>query len=147
MKNQLPLSELEKKPLYLPMQKVWFDEIESGRKTEEYRDGTDHYKSRFFKFDKKTSKPIAMRNYSTALLQEGYNSGARRLLVEVNKVEFDGDFTVFLGSILERLNFDRTNAPKRKASTEPRKPRQAKKKAICTIDKMIIRRGKISKRS
>lgn len=117
MRN-LPLAEPEKKPLYLPMQKVWFDEIETGKKTEEYREGTNHYKSRFFKFDK-NGEPIAVRNYSTVLLQEGYNSGARRMLIEVNSVQYDGDFTIFLGEIIERLNFDRSLAPKRKPLSKP----------------------------
>ncbi|WP_300685997.1 hypothetical protein [Chryseobacterium sp.] len=145
MKN-LPFAEPEKKPLYLPMQKVWFDEIETGKKKEEYREGTNHYKSRFFKSDK-NGNPIAIRNYSTVLLQEGYNPGARRMLIEVNSIQYDGDFTIFLGAIIERLNFDRSSAPKRKPSSKARHPGEARKKAKTTIEKMLSRRLKRSRRT
>ena len=33
----------QKKPLYLVMQKKWFDEIEAGRKVEEYREVSKFY--------------------------------------------------------------------------------------------------------
>lgn len=143
----LPLGLLEKKPLFLVMQREYFDEIDSGEKTEEYRHGGNFYISRFCKSDKTTGKIIAMRNYTSAILQEGYNTGARRMLIEVKKIEYDGEFTIYLGSISERLNFDQSNAPKRKASGEPRKPRKPAKKPKPLQDKLLSRRNKIIKRS
>ena len=40
------------KPLFLVMQKVWFDEIECGNKKVEYRDDSDFYISRLCNKDK-----------------------------------------------------------------------------------------------
>lgn len=95
----------QQKPLYLVMQSVWFNEIENGSKTEEYRDGSQFYKSRFCNIDKKTGEIISFKNYKSAILQEGYHAGARRMIIEVEKIELKRDFTIHLGEILERQNF------------------------------------------
>lgn len=95
----------QEKPLYLVMQSIWFNKIESGEKTEEYRDGTDHYKSKIFNRDKKTKEINSFKNFKTVLLQEGYHPNARRMIVEVKKIELMRDFTIHLGAILERINF------------------------------------------
>ncbi|WP_028123260.1 hypothetical protein [Epilithonimonas tenax] len=142
----LPLGPLEKKPLFLVMQRQYFDQIDSGEKTEEYRHGGKFYISRFCKSDKTTGKIIAMRNYTSAILQEGYNPGARRMVIEVKKIEYDGEFTIYLGGVSERLNFDQSNATKRKASAEPRKPRKPTKKPKPLQDKLLSRRNKIINR-
>ena len=92
------------KPLFLVMQKVWFDEIENGSKVEEYRDGTEFYFSRLCNRDK-TGKILSLKNFKTAILQEGYHAGARRMKIEISKISYDGDFTIHLGQILERINF------------------------------------------
>ncbi len=94
------------------MQGYWFDEIESGRKIEEYREDTPFYQSRFI--DKKTSK---FKTYETVILQEGYHNNARRMIVEVKKIELNGEFIIHLGKIIERQNFDG------KPSKKPRKPK------------------------
>lgn len=88
----------EKKPLFLIMQKYWFDEILSGRKDVEFRDDTPFYRSRFIAKDGK------FRNYKTVILQVGYNTNARRMTVEVKKIILDGDFEIHLGEII-RKNF------------------------------------------
>lgn len=98
-------SKEQEKPLYLVMQSVWFNKIEAGEKTEEYRDGTDHYKSKIFNRDKKTKEIISFKNFKTVLLQEGYHPNARRMIVEVKKIELKRDFTIHLGAIIERINF------------------------------------------
>ena len=67
----------QQKPLYLVMQSVWFNAIESGEKIEEYRDGSQFYKSRFCNIDKNTGNILSFKNYKTVILQEGYNKGAR----------------------------------------------------------------------
>ncbi|KFC22940.1 hypothetical protein [Chryseobacterium sp. FH1] len=95
----------QQKPLYLVMQSVWFNKIENGSKTEEYRDGSQFYKSRFCNIDKKTGEIISFKNYKSAILQEGYHAGARRMIIEVKKIELKRDFTIHLGQILERQNF------------------------------------------
>ena len=92
------------KPLFLVMQKVWFDAIENGSKIEEYRDGTEFYFSRLCNRDK-TGKILSLKNFKTAILQEGYHAGARRMKIEISKISYDGDFTIHLGKILERINF------------------------------------------
>lgn len=92
------------KPLFLVMQKIWFDEIEKGSKVEEYRDGTEFYFSRLCNRDK-TGKILSLKNFKTAILQEGYHAGARRMKIEISKISYDGDFTIYLGQILERINF------------------------------------------
>ena len=92
------------KPLFLVMQKIWFDKIENGSKKEEYRDGTEFYFSKLCNRDK-TGKILSLKNFKTAIFQEGYHSGARRMKIEISKISYDGDFTIHLGQILERINF------------------------------------------
>lgn len=97
----LPTEEIEQeKPLFLIMQKVWFDKIESGEKTEEYRSNTEFYQSRLLNKSK-----TAFKNYSKVILQIGYNNEARRMIVEVEKITLNRDFTIHLSKILERINF------------------------------------------
>jgi hypothetical protein len=90
---------VEKKPLYLPIERYYFDQIESGQKKIEYRDDTPHYRSRFL------NKQGELRNHKVLLLQEGYNAGARRMLVEIVEVQHKRQFETHLGQIIERINF------------------------------------------
>lgn len=90
----------QEKPLFLTMQKIWFDAIENGSKIEEYRDNTPFYHSRLLNKDK-----TAFKNYKTVVLQEGYHTSARRMIVEVEKITLKRYFTVHLGQIIERINF------------------------------------------
>lgn len=136
------------KPLFLVMQKVWFDEIESGNKTVEYRDDTAFYISRLCAKDKE-GKITGLKNYKTVVLQEGYNPGARRMTVEVVDIKYFNreGFEIYLGDIISRENFDRTNAPKRTVSEnlQPSAPR--KKKVIKTqLEKAKIRKGAVLKK-
>lgn len=101
------------KPLFLIMQGYWFDEIESGRKIEEYREDTPFYQSRFLNKDK------TFKTYETAILQEGYHKEARRMIVEVIKIELEDVFVVHIGKILERQNFEG------KPIKKHRKPKEA----------------------
>lgn len=95
----------QQKPLFLVMQKVWFDQIEKGQKTEEFRDGTDFYKSRLCNIDKNTGEITSIKKYKAVVLQVGYHSNAKRMIVEVKKIDLKRDFTIHLGKILERQNF------------------------------------------
>lgn len=89
-------AKVEPKPLFLIMEKYWFDEILSGRKNIEYRADTPFYRSRFITKDGK------YRNYKTVLMQVGYNADTRRMTIEIEKIVLDGDFEVHLGKILEK---------------------------------------------
>lgn len=122
----------QKKPLFLVMQKVWFDEVESGEKKTEYREDTEFYRSRLLTKDR-----TAIKNYKTLIMQEGYNAGARRMVLEISNIEYfvNDEFQIHLGQIIERLNFDRTNAPKRKPSDKPRKPRKPAVKKLTATEK------------
>ncbi|WP_061084555.1 hypothetical protein [Chryseobacterium indologenes] len=95
----------QQKPLFLVMQKVWFDQIERGQKTEEFRDGSDFYKSRLCNIDKKTGEITSIKKYKAVVLQVGYHANARRMVIEVKKIDLKRDFTIHLGKILERQNF------------------------------------------
>ena len=86
----------EKKPLFLIMQKVWFDEILSGRKDIEYREDTPFYRSRLI------AKDGNFRNYETLLMQVGYNADAQRMTVEVKNIILDDCFEIHLGEIIEK---------------------------------------------
>jgi hypothetical protein len=99
----LPTEENEQeKPLFLIMQKVWFDKIESGEKTEEYRSNTEFYQSRLLNKSK-----TAFKNYHTVILQIGYRPDSKRMIVEIEKITLKRDFTIHLGKILERINFNK----------------------------------------
>jgi len=90
---------VEKKPLYLPIERYYFNQIESGEKKIEYRDDTPHYQSRFL------NKNGEIRNHKVLLLQEGYHDDARRMLVEIVDIQHKQQFETHLGQILERINF------------------------------------------
>ena len=86
---------VEAKPLYLVMQKKWFDEILSGRKTIEYRDDTPFYRSRL-------TKDGQFRNYNHVIMQVGYHAEAQRMTVEIEKVILADCFEIHLGKIIEQ---------------------------------------------
>ena len=148
-KNETETKE-QAKPLFLVMQKVWFDEIECGNKKVEYRDDSDFYISRLCNRDKE-GKITGLKNYKMVLLQEGYNPGARRMMVEITDIKYlryDG-FEIYLGEILSRENFDRSNAPKRAKSDKPKQTRiQKKKRAVKTqLEKAKSRKSIVLKNS
>lgn len=100
IKNLKTEEKAQEKPLFLIMQKVWFDAIANGSKIEEYRDNTPFYHSRLLNKSK-----TAFKKYRTVILQEGYHTGAKRMIVEVEKITLKRDFTIHLGRIIERINF------------------------------------------
>ncbi len=99
LKTTIKSHVVEKKPLYLPIDRVYFNQIELGEKKIEYRDDTPHYRSRFL------NKQGELRNHRVLLLQEGYNEGARRMLVKIRNINHKQQFEIHLGKILERINF------------------------------------------
>ncbi|ASV77946.1 hypothetical protein CMU73_13435 [Elizabethkingia anophelis] len=88
----------EPKPLFLILQKIYFNEILAGTKTIEYRDNSPFYASRFCTKDNK------LRDYNTVIFQEGYSHNARRIHVEIKKIVLYSMFEVHLSNIIN-LNF------------------------------------------
>jgi hypothetical protein len=95
VKKPIEKAPLEKKPLFLIMEKTWFDEIRSGRKKIEYRDDSPFYRSRLM------NKNGQFRNYENALLQVGYNKDGQRMTVEIKDIVLNGEFEIHLGNITE----------------------------------------------
>lgn len=85
----------------MPIEREYFNQIESGNKKIEYRNDTPHYRSRFL------NKNGELRNHKVLLLQEGYNEGARRMLIEIVDIQHKQQFEVHLGKIIERINFNK----------------------------------------
>lgn len=86
----------EPKPLHLVLQRVYFDQILAGTKTSEYREQKKFYDSRLMRNGK-------YRNYSHVNFQEGYRKDARRMKVEIKKVELsNGVYEIYLGKIVEK---------------------------------------------
>ena len=102
--NFEPEAREQLKPLFLVMQRKWFNLIECGEKLEEYRDDTEYYFARLCNRDK-AGNILSLKNYKKAILQEGYHVGARRLIVEIRKITYQNEFIIHIGKILERINF------------------------------------------
>lgn len=85
------MNMLDKNILFLTIKKHWFDEILSGRKTEEYRQIKKYYINKFIN-----------KKYNKILLQAGYSKTSPRLIadiisIEVGKRQFDlFEFEVFV---------------------------------------------------
>lgn len=86
----------EPKPLFLVLQKEFFDKIIAGTKTTEYRDHKSFYTSRLMRDGE-------YRNFDTVIFQEGYNKDARRMTVKIERIRlYNGLFEIDLGEIIER---------------------------------------------
>ena len=90
-------TEIQPKPLFIILQKQFFDEILAGTKKIEYREGSDFYYSRFMNKD-----ATKFKRYETVIFQNGYNKNARRMTVVVRKIEMSFRFKIFLGEILDK---------------------------------------------
>ena len=85
------------KPLFLILQKIYFDEIIAGTKTKEYRDDSEFYQSRLLTKDRNNFK-----KYDCVIFQEGYNKNARRMTVQIKKVVLKSEFIIYLDQIIEK---------------------------------------------
>ena len=65
------------KPLFLILKKEWFEAIESGQKTIEYREYTEYWLNRL-------SKP-----FTEVIFQLGYSSSAKRIQASIQKIEIE----------------------------------------------------------
>lgn len=90
-------TEKEKKPLFLILQRTYFNAIIDGTKNKEYRDDTPFYYSRFM--NKDCSK---FRNYDSVIFQEGYHKNARRMTVKIKKITLGSRFVIHLDEIIDK---------------------------------------------
>lgn len=92
-----PSAVKEFKPLFLILKKYYFEQILAGKKNEEYRDNTEFYRARLL-----TENGQKYRNFTHVLFQEGYSPDARKMIVEINKIELRREFIIHLGQITSR---------------------------------------------
>lgn len=91
---------IEKKPLFLILQKVYFDQILKGTKTKEYRDYTAYYMQRLC--NHKDGKITSFKRYQTVIFQNGYHTGARRITCEIKKISIENCFVIHLGKVIKQ---------------------------------------------
>jgi hypothetical protein len=80
----------ELRVLYMPIKKIYFDQIKAGTKKEEYRTYGEYWRARLHK-----------KEYDVILFQVGYRADAERLCVKFLGCEKKRDiYVVKLGAIL-----------------------------------------------
>lgn len=72
--------------LNLVLKKEWFDLIEKGVKTEEYRDLTDHWIARLCEHDE-NGEFIRFKPFKTVRFRLGYGKAAKQMIFEVAGIE------------------------------------------------------------
>lgn len=88
------------KPLYLVIEKKYFDEIIAGTKTEEFRFLSESTMSRYTYIGEDGRRYL--KPYDRIRLCVGYHKNRDEAMVEVIGIECDGDIATFkLGRILE----------------------------------------------
>ena len=76
------------KPLFLILQKEFFDQIASGEKTIEYRQDNPYWRNRL------------KRPFTTVLFQLGYEKSAPRLLAEIASISVvDGYYEIAIKDV------------------------------------------------
>lgn len=99
----------EEKTLHLPLKKQWYEMIESGVKTEEYRENKLYWCKRLYKNGDRTTQEF--KPYTHVTFSYGYTK--RRMTFEINKIllsfgktEWGApiDKMVFLISLGKRIN-------------------------------------------
>lgn len=97
------MDNTEKKVLYLTLKKEFFNQIEEGTKTSEYREYKEHW------IKKLTNPDGTFKHYDLILFQNGYRKDAPQMLVEfrgikVNKnmlgfLKWEKEFEIALGKV------------------------------------------------
>ena len=72
--------------LNLVLKKEWFDLIEKGVKTEEYRDLTDYWITRLCEHDEK-GEFVRFKPFKTVRFRLGYGKNAKQMIFEVAGIE------------------------------------------------------------
>ena len=85
----------EKKPLFLVIEKEYFDQIAAGTKTKEYRHDTEFYMSRLMNKDR-----TKFKRYDFLILQNGYHTNARKMTVQIKKITLSTRFVIHLGNVI-----------------------------------------------
>lgn len=81
------INQIDKKDvLYLTIKKVFFDQIISGDKTEEYRDPTDYWIRRLMYVDK-NDNVTGFKPFKYVRLCVGYNKDREEALVEIKSIK------------------------------------------------------------
>lgn len=80
------------KTLHLILKKKWFDMILSGDKTEEYRDITPYYESRFIdarlQAVLEVTPAIPWKEFDTVTFSHGYSKDRPQFVIELKGIEF-----------------------------------------------------------
>jgi hypothetical protein len=90
--------KLLSRTLDLPIDRIFFDQIRAGTKTEEFRARTEHWKVR-----------LEGREYTEIRFRAGYKPDSPKMYVEfkgVKKPWFKGHYAIQLGKILSVENCD-----------------------------------------
>lgn len=103
------------KTINLALKKIYFAEILTGEKTEEYRSFTDYYIDRLTVRDE-SGEMTGFKNIDRVNFFCGRYEGAPKMVVEVKEITLDpeipwekrteenSDFVIVLGNILEKKN-------------------------------------------
>lgn len=75
------------KPLFLILKKQYFDQIESGEKTTEFRAMTDYWVDR-----------LAGKNFETVIFQNGYSPDSPRIQCEIIGIRLTETTHEFFGN-------------------------------------------------
>lgn len=87
---------IEPNPLQLVLQRVYFNQILKGTKKIEYREKKKFYNARLMKAGE-------YRNFKHVIFREGYRKDARRMTVEITKIELSGSwYEIHLRNIINR---------------------------------------------
>jgi len=107
------------KTLKLTLKKEWFDLINSGEKTEEYREIKEYWINRLVEEYSRHhifSKMVCFKEYDFVEFKNGYSKNAPTIICELKEIEISKGnakwgaihnetyFVIKLGSITERYN-------------------------------------------
>jgi hypothetical protein len=93
--------------LTLTLHAWWFNEIYQGRKINEYREDSDHWRKRLL------DKNGKLKKFKCVKFINGYGDHRPYMLVEWLACEYFGEFDIHLGKILETGNMHIFKIPKK----------------------------------
>ena len=81
------MNDIDKKEvLYLTIMKVFFDQIISGEKIEEYREPTDYWFRRLYVIE--NNVPVRPKPFKYVRLCVGYHKNREEAIVEIKSINF-----------------------------------------------------------
>jgi hypothetical protein len=84
------MNTTDKKILYLPLEKEYFEQIKAGTKTSEFR------KYKEFWINRLTNPDGSFKHYDLILFQNGYRKDAPQMLVEFKGIKINKNMAGFL---------------------------------------------------